>query len=102
MEEAYEDWQAEVSVKQTAQGILTAIETGAANTITGSTMLLGELAPDVAGALATVESAQDDYNDKYAEINDATFEDAGGATETGYRAYLRTQVENQAQMEDAE
>jgi hypothetical protein len=65
-------------------------------------MLLGEAAPTVAAALDAVEDAQDDYNAKFAEINDATFTDADSATETGFRAYLTAEVRQESLMLDAE
>jgi hypothetical protein len=81
---------------------LTSIEEGAANTITGNTMLLGEDAPTVAAAWGAVEDAQSDYDTKYAEINDATYTDADSATETGFRAYLASEVKQEALMDDAQ
>lgn len=65
-------------------------------------MLLGEGAPTVAAALEAVEDAQADVTAKYAEINDATFTDSEGASQTGFRAYLANEVKQEALMDDAE
>lgn len=81
---------------------MTAIEEGAANTIVGETMLLGEGAPTVAAAWGAVEDAQADYDAKYNEINDATYTDVDSATETGFRAYLASEVKQEALMDDAQ
>lgn len=64
-------------------------------------MLLGAQAPTVAAAADAVEDAQDAYNAKYAEINDADFEDAEEETETGFRAALTAQIRQESLMEDA-
>lgn len=51
---------------------------------------------------ADVESAQEAYDTKKAEIDGLTFLDADSATETGFRAYLAEEIKTQALMEDAE
>jgi len=68
--------------------MLTTIEDGAANTISDNMMLLGEAAPTVEAAADDVNDAQDAYDDKFAEINSATYTDVNSATETGFRAVL--------------
>jgi hypothetical protein len=65
-------------------------------------MLLGEEAPTVSAALGDVSDAQEAYNDKFAEINSATYEDAEGETETGFRAYLTAEIRVESLMLDAE
>lgn len=65
-------------------------------------MLLGEEAPTVAAAWSAVEDAQADYDAKYAEINDLTYTDADSATETGFRAFLASEVKQEALMDDAQ
>lgn len=56
----------------------------------------------MAAALEAVEDAQSDLSAKSAEINDATFTDSEGATQTGFRAYLANEVKQEALMDDAE
>lgn len=65
-------------------------------------MLLGEDAPTVAAAWGAVEDAQADYDAKYNEINDATYTDVDSASETGFRAYLASEVKQEALMDDAQ
>jgi len=43
-------------------------------------MLLGEAAPTVGAAADAVADAQEDYDDKYAEINAASFTDVDSAS----------------------
>jgi len=82
--------------------MLSTIEEGAANTISGNTMLLGEAAPTVAAAADAVEDAQAAYDAKFAEINSATYTDAEEASETGFRAALTAELEEKSLMLDAQ
>ena len=52
-------------------------------------MLLGQLIPTFTTALEALNDAQDDYDTKYAEINDATYNDGA---DVGYRAYLAAEM----------
>lgn len=78
------------------------IEGGESNAITGETMLIGMEAPDVSGAWATVEAAQENYDTKYAEINSATYEDAEEETQTGFRAALTAEIRQESLALDAQ
>lgn len=83
--------------------MLTAIQTNSAFTVSGEHMLLGEAADTAADAADDINDAQSAYNDKYAEINDATFTDAVlGAGEVGYRARLTAEYKSEALMLDAQ
>lgn len=83
--------------------MLTAIQTNSAFTVSGEHMLLGEAADTAADAADDINDAQSAYNDKYAEINDATFTDAVlGAGEVGYRARLTAEYRQESLMLDAQ
>ena len=52
-------------------------------------MLLGQLIPTFTTALEALNDAQDDYDTKYAEINDATYNDGA---DVGFHAYLMAEM----------
>lgn len=66
--------------KSAANDLVGNITNGAVNTISGDSMLLGVAATTVDTALDDVTNAQSAYDDKYAEINDATFTDSASAS----------------------
>lgn len=83
--------------------MLANIENNDAFTISGEHMLLGEAADTASAAADDVADAQTAYNDKYNEINDATFTDAVlGAGEIGYRARLTAEYKSEEIMLDAQ
>lgn len=83
--------------------MLSNIQTNSAFTVSGEHMLLGEAADTASAAADDVSDAQSAYNDKLAEINDATFTDAVlGAGEVGYRARLTAEYKSEALMLDAQ
>lgn len=83
--------------------MLSNIQTNSAFTVSGEHMLLGEAADTASAAADDVADAQSAYNDKLAEINDATFTDAVlGAGEVGYRARLTAEYKSEALMLDAQ